>query len=99
MIEMLPTARDIAVIVLAVEGVLALVLPMLLFWYSIKTLRQTRPQAAIWLRQANLAVARTTQRINAVLMAMRRPFIWFATAYASLASVLKRAAHFVGSWR
>jgi hypothetical protein len=96
-IEMLPMARDVALIVLVVEGILLLVLPMLLFWHSIKALRRGRPKVAAWLGQANMAVSRTTGRLNAVLMAVRRPFIWFATAYASLASRLRRAAHLVGS--
>jgi len=99
MIERLPMARDVALIVLAVEGILVLVIPMLLFWHSIKALRRGRPKVAAWLGQANAAVSRITQRLNAVLMAVRRPFVWFATAYASVASLLKRAAHLVGSGR
>lgn len=99
MLDMLPPARDIAIVVLAIEGIVVLALPLLLFWQSIKALRRARPQAAVMLRQANANVARATQRVNAALLAVRRPFLWFTSAYASLASALRRAARLLGCGR
>jgi len=92
MLEMLPTARDIAIVVMAVEGIVVLLVPLLLLWNGAKAMRRARPQAALWLRVTNQRVARAARVTNGVLLGIRRPFVWFASTYASTAAGLKRIA-------
>jgi len=92
MLELLPTARDIAIVVMAVEGIIILIVPLLLLWNGAKAIRRARPRAALWLQVTNQRVARAAQVTNSVLLGIRRPFVWFASTYASAETGLKRIA-------
>jgi len=96
MLEMLPTARDIAIVVMAVEGIIVLVVPLLLLWNGAKALRRARPQAALWLRATNQRVVHALQIANGVLLGLRRPFVWFGSTYVRAAAGLKRIARALG---
>jgi len=95
--ETLAIARDAALILLAVEGLVLATLILLLFRAVVRGLRRFVPRVSLFMRNAQRMTSRICGGIQRAMALMCVPFVWLNKASAKLVSVTRRLHAFFGS--
>lgn len=77
-------ARDWAIILLALEGMVLALVPFFLLWKGTQQVRRFLPRVRPGLRLFHGRIVRVANGVERVLAAVRAPFIWVQQAEASV---------------
>jgi len=95
--ETLAVARDAALILLAVEGLLLATLTLLLFRAAVRGLRRLVPRMYLFMLDAQRTTSRVCGSIQRAMALMCAPFVWLNNVSANLALFARRLHAFFGS--
>ena len=88
-LDVLHTARDVSVILLALEFLVLGAVPLVILYFITRGLRHVVRETRPFLRQVVGYAHQGLQAIDTWLNAIARPFVWLHVQYAAL----------TGSWR
>ena len=77
--RVLAIARDVSVLLLAIEILALLSLPIFVLWYTTRALKSFIPQVAQTLQDVKAGWFRVVSRIDLILAYVRAPFLWIAS--------------------
>ncbi len=80
--EILDTARDLALILLALEGIILLAVPLYLLWVVVRWAKGFLPKVRSGLRDLHATLIRIVAGIDNVMEKIRAPFVWIETNQA-----------------
>jgi hypothetical protein len=90
----LPKWREVALILLSMEALLAGAAVGLVLYQSLRGLAQLMQQLRPWLFQARLGIWKVSQKTKQTMRALAAPFVW----WHSVVEGLRRALQVLG-WR
>lgn len=88
--EILAKSRDGALILLALEGLLLGVVPLVALYHATKGLRRLLPQVRPGLRRVHEGFLRAQEVVERLMAALRAPFLWGYGVVAGLRALASR---------
>jgi hypothetical protein len=82
--QVLSGVRDGALILLALEGFVLCIVPLLVLYYITRGLRQLMPRVVPAMRRAHEAVRSVQSYVERAMSAICAPFIWLARVSAQV---------------
>ena len=89
--EILPIAREWAILLLALESLLLLLVPLFVLYRGTGWLRRVVPGIAPGLRSAHTELLRVSGIIERIMAYVRAPFVWAASVAARMRDAIERA--------
>ncbi len=82
--EVVATARDVALILLALEGIILLALPLYLMWVITRWFGGILPKVKSGLRDLHATQIRIFARFESIMAKIRAPFVWIQVNQAKV---------------
>ena len=88
--DVIATARDWALILLALEAIVLALVILLVLRETTRGLRGLVPRAALILSRAERGLARLRVLVERAMTAVTRPLVWVISTFAGVSAVLER---------
>ena len=88
--DVIATARDWALILLALEAIVLALVILLVLRQTTRGLRRLVPRAALLLSRADRGLARFRDLVERAMKAIARPLVWVVSTFAGVSAGLKR---------
>lgn len=79
-LENLATARDWAVIILAIQAIVVAAVVVFIAWHTYRAMRRARPKVEHGLHDARHAVIHVSEGARRGVLTAARPFVWVDSA-------------------
>jgi hypothetical protein len=89
--EILPIAREWAILLLVLESLLLLLVPLFVLYRGTGWLRRVVPGIAPSLRSAHTELLRISGIVERAMAYVRAPFVWAAAVAARVSGAIERA--------
>ncbi len=83
-LENLPIARDAAIVLLAIESLIFLLVPLVVLYMITRLLGKALRQFVPMMRKVQAQLAMIASKIQQIMAALCAPFIWISSTYAGI---------------
>lgn len=87
-LEVLPIARDVAVVLIVLQTMVLYAIPLLILYALVKGLKQLTPQVREGFGFVRRAVGKVVEIILHVIDAVRAPFVWYHSTLAGAQALI-----------